>query len=59
MVITISGIDKFTHDSFFYFTVDVDLMKDDFQLHHEENCVKVYINDDYYVSSKEDFELSR
>jgi hypothetical protein len=57
MNITIEGVDTFTNCSPYYFTVSVNLMEDEFKLFHEDNCIKVYINDEYYVSNKEEFKI--
>lgn len=58
-MLTIRGVDELTHGSRIPFTVDVDLMNQSFTLQHDERCVTICVDgDDFYVSTKEDLEIS-
>ena len=59
MNITIEGVDTFTHNSPFYFTVSVNLMEEDFDISYDEdaNTVVLYISGQRYISNREEFKI--
>lgn len=59
MIIQILGVDEFTSKKPEVFSVEINLTKDNLNIIHEENCIKIYHNDEYYVTTKEGLELIR
>ena len=59
MLLRIKGLDVFTSDVNEPFNIVVDLMTNDLNIIHEEDCVKVYVDsDEYFVSIREHFKVN-